>query len=201
MIYLLLLAILYLLLLFPLKIRVIRNDNQNDIDLYIVKKWNLQVDIDEAISRLYEKNDYHPSTFTTIYNLAKVYKSRNFIKSVLSVSKIKKITIIFKNNIKDESAKIYFSLFSWVIIGKIRDYILNNFNKVKDEYYMVDDFATSRTMVNLEIIFEVRLIYFILSILKNIKELPKLIKLFKKRRLKNEWTSNIKFINKFNEQH
>lgn len=186
MIYLLLLAILYLLLLFPLKIRVIRNDNQNDIDLYIVKKWNLQVDIDEAISRLYEKNDYHPSTFTTIYNLAKVYKSRNFIKSVLSVSKIKKITIIFKNNIKDESAKIYFSLFSWVMIGKIRDYILNNFNKVKDEYYMVDDFATSRTMVNLEIIFEVRLIYFILSILKNIKELPKLIKLFKKRRLKNE---------------
>ena len=91
------------------------------------------------------------------------------MKSVCHFSKIKKVTLILKKN--DE--KVFSQVSFWMLINKVSNLLHTNFKNVANEYYMV---SPQSYLIQFEIIVEVRLIYFIYAFLRNIKDLPKVIK-------------------------
>lgn len=174
-----------LILFFPLKIRIIRNDYANDVKLYIIKSLNLSIDLDELINIVAEdKNN------SLIINLIKVYKSKNFIKTILKFSNIKKLTFVVNTYRLSEELNVVQVALSWIVISNIRNIIYNNFKMIKNEYYSVNSKKGKFKIINVDVILEIRLVYFIFSLLLNIRYLPTLINSIKKGNDLNEQPSN-----------
>ena len=195
MIIVVVLIILIIFLFYPLKIRVIRNSYLNDVKLYLIKSINLAIDLDEFVRIISKDNQNSPM----IINIIKINKTKNFIKTVLNFSKIKKITVIMNKDISFEEGKVFFNVSSWIAISYFRNFICNNFKYIKNEYYAVRNETVLSKTVNIDIIFEIRMVYFLFSLFLNIKEIPQLFKVIKKGSDKDEQSSNIWTIKYFNE--
>lgn len=165
-----------LLFFYPLKIRVIRNKKYNDISLYLFRRGTLKLDIDEMF-RIISADDYSTNT---LINLLIIYKNKDMIKSFLKFSKIKKITIVINDKMKDDEMSMYFTVTGWIILNNIRSVICNNFKSIKNEYYAVTKNDDASSLINVDVIFEVRIIYFLFTLLLNYKHIPTLIKSLKK---------------------
>lgn len=167
---------LFLVFFYPLKIRVIRNKKYNDISLYLFRRGGFKIDIDELFKIISdEKYDANP-----LVKLLLVYKNKDIIKSFLKFSKIKKITIIINDKVKDDELDMYFTVTVWILLSKIRNEIFQNFKSIKNEYYTITKNDDLKSLVNLDVIFEVRIIYFLFALFLNYKHIPTLIKSLKK---------------------
>lgn len=165
-----------LLFFYPLKIRVIRNKKYNDISLHLFRRGTLKLDIDEMF-RIISADNYSTNA---LINLLIIYKNIDMIKSFLKFSKIKKITIVINDKMKDDEMSMYLTVTGWIILNNIRSVICNNFKSIKNEYYAVTKNDDASSLINVDIIFEVRIIYFLFTLLLNYKHIPTLIKSLKK---------------------
>jgi hypothetical protein len=98
-----------------------------------------------------------------------------------------KLTFIIKTKGKSLQKQTWNFVFSWTLISYVQNYIHGHFKSVKDEYY--NQVPGEKNVVFFELQFKFRLIYLLFSFIKNIKDLPKLIK-SKKGRKKYGTTSN-----------
>lgn len=167
-----------IILFMPIKVVVQKDNGINDITLYLVKIFNISFDLDRFIKRIVRKANMNvKDTFTKNIEYYKKYKG--FIKTFINLISIKKITIIIS------TISLYTSFVSWNIMYAMRNYLKMNLIEVENEYYNVylDD---NNNKVKIELVFYVRIIYFIVSFIINIKEFINI----KKRGIKNVRSSN-----------
>lgn len=165
-------------LLMPIGIRFIHNDNRNDVDVYFYRLFNYRLDLDEFIKLfITDKNNKKISINATINNLIVFVKTRKIVYDAMKVSKVLKSTILLKENYDN-----IFTFFSyWNFCSYFSSFINNNFSKVKNEYYMT---SNCEKELCFEVVIEIRLIKLIYVFLKNFKEVVKAIKI-RRRQKKN----------------
>lgn len=178
------LIIIVFIIIMPIKIRVIRNDSYNDIDVYFIKIFNMRLDLDEIIKRMFFDKNSSISLNSILYNIGLFIKSSNIIKDTVKQMKISKLTCIFQVNLKNEKIEMLGIVTAWNSICYLRDFIYKYFKEINNEYYSVQ---TNNEKINssFEIILNFRLIYIIFSVLKNFKDIKKIIKFIKKGKEKN----------------
>lgn len=191
MIYLLLIII--LLLSMPLKIKIIRNDHKNDLRLVFTKIFNYTIDLDELIKFfLTTKENRDQITLDGIlYNIGLFSKMKRIIKSFLKMVHITKITIITKQNISNSDLDVFAYVMSWTLISFFQNKLRRRVHTVRNEYYSVTREQSGFLYdVNLECDLQIRILFILLAVIINIKDIPKIIKYIKGSK-KNEFTSNI----------
>lgn len=167
--------ILTILLFMPVKVEINKDEDRNDLKLYFIKIFNIKIDLSLIIKKIIKSNDSNLSyTFRKNYEYYKNHKS--FFKSFINLITIKKITIIVN------TISLYTSFAGWNVIYAIRNYLKMNLIDVENEYYNV--MIKETNSIKIEVVFYVRLIYFIVSYVINIKEF------IKKRGIKNVRSSN-----------
>lgn len=178
------LIIIVFIIIMPIKIRVIRNNSYNDIDVYFIKIFNMRLDLDEIIKRMFFDKNSSISLNSILYNIGLFIKSSNIIKDTVKQMKISKMTCIFQVNLKNEKIEMLGIVTAWNSICYLRDFIYKYFKEINNEYYSVQ---TNNEKINssFEIILNFRLIYIIFSVLKNFKDIKKIIKFIKKGKEKN----------------
>ena len=161
--------ILFIILLIPLKIRVIRNNNYNDIDLYIITK-DIRIDIDRLFKSLIDNTN--PKT--TINDIKRLYNSQNIIKSIFKLSKVVKLTIVLYPHIIINN--IYVDYMSFMITNYLYHYIDSTFKKVESSYIStsLETLNTSKC-INIEIVLKIKLIYFLIAVFSNYSDFKKVV--------------------------
>jgi len=99
--------------------------------------------------------------------------------------KVKKSTIIYKHDFEDYLVFIFY----WNIVSRYKHIIRRYFKKVENEYYMINNEGQD---ISVELILRIKLINIFIIILKNMKEMIKVLKT--RRRQKKHGTSNLWFI-------
>lgn len=178
------LIIIVFIIIMPIKIRVIRNESYNDIDVYFIKIFNMRLDLDGIIKKFFFDKNSSISLNSILYNIGLFIKSSNIIKDTIKQMKISKLTCISQVNLKNEKIEMLGIVTAWNSICYLRDFIYKYFKEINNEYYSVQ---TNNKKINssFEIILNFRLIYIILSVLKNFKDIKKIIKFIKKGKEKN----------------
>lgn len=172
-------AIILFILLMPIGIRIIHNDNRSDVDLYFYKLFNYRLDLDEFIKLfITEKKDRKKIKLRTIINNLEIsIKTRKILYDAMGVSKVLKSTILLKENYDN----IFTFISYWNLCSYFSSFINAYFKKVKNEYYMT---SNSKKELCFELIIEIRLIKLIYVMLKDLNEVVKAIKI-KRRQKKN----------------
>lgn len=178
------LIILLFLILMPIKIRIIRNDSFNDIDIYLVKIFNIRLDFDKFIKKVFSDKDNTVTLNSILYNLGLFIKSSNIIKSTIEQVSVFKLTWIFQVNLKNEKLEMYGTIASWNSIFILRNFIYKYFKSVNNEYYSVQT-SDEKINTSFEMILNFRIIYLLFSVLRNFKDIKKIKTFIKKGNEKN----------------
>ena len=176
---------LFIILLFvPIGARVIYDDTYSDIDIFIFKYIRYKFDLDSFLRKfLVDKNNNGRISLPTIINnLEIMINSRKTIKDIMKTMYVKKSTIILKQDYDNYLLFVFF----WNIVSRYTYIIRKSFKNVENEYYMT---SANDKDISIELILRFRLINVLLSLLKNTKEMFKVVKI--KRRQKNDGTSNM----------
>ncbi len=173
------LFILIFILLMPIGIRFIYDDNRSDVDIYFYRLFNYRLDLDEFIKYfITEKSNRNRIDFKTIVNNIEVtIKTKKLLLDIINKSRINKSTIILKENYEN----IWTFMSFWNVASIYSNIINSNFQSVKNEYYMI---ANTKREMSFEIVMEVRLIKLFVVVIKDYKEVIKFIKI-KRRQKKN----------------
>ena len=184
--YLYIVLLLFLIvLLMPIKIRIIRNDKHNDVDIFFVKVFNKRLDLDELYYKLLSDKKENKITINSIlYNLGIFIKSYPIIKKTCKMIEISKLTIVSKTKLKKEENQVYSSIVFWNTISYSRSFLMKNFKKIGNEYYSMQVAKDDRD-VSFEIKLNFRLVYLLISVFSSFNEIPKIIKFHKKGSEKN----------------
>lgn len=173
------LGILLFVLVMPIKVRIIRNNNQNDIDVYLLWLLSKHIDIDDAIRYiLATKEDRTKITRkSALYNLGLFFKSYNIFIDLFKRIRIIKSTIIWNSSVPVHEFTVFSNIFAWNLISTIRNFLTTNFKSIKNEYYSVNTLnLQSSYEVDFELIFVLRPIHLLLAIIKNYKDISKIKK-------------------------
>lgn len=184
MVYLYIFLLIILIIIFmPIKVRIIRNDYKNDVDLFFVKLFNVRLDLDKLIRYfLTTKLDRTRVTLGSIlYNINMYKKSKNIINSFNKWIDIKKITIILKTNESLNDFDIYTNVLFYTGISKLQDYLKSNFKSIENQYYVVNN-ESENNELEFEMILNIRIAFFIYAIIRNIKDIPNIIKATKENK-------------------
>lgn len=176
-----LLTLIIILLFIPISIRVIYDDNFSDIDIFISKHISHKFDLSLFIRKFIIEND-KINYLTILNNLQLIINSKKTIKDIMKSIKINKSTVIVKDGYDNYLKFIIF----WNIISRYSYFLRENFKSIENEYYM---FSNAKKDISFEVIFNIRMINIIIAIIKNFKEMTKLIKI--KMRQKRNGTSNL----------
>lgn len=176
------LLILIFLLFVPIGIRIIYDDNYSDIDVFIFKYIKYKFDLDSFIRKYLIEENNKISLPLIINNFILLINSKSIIKDLCKTIKIKKSTVILKNDYDNYLTFIFF----WNIVSRYTYIIRKSFKKVENEYYMI---SNQKRDVSVELIFNISLFNIIIVLIKNLKETIKVIKL--RRRQKKNGTSNL----------
>lgn len=178
MIFIILFIFLFILLM-PIGIRFIYDDNRSDVDIYFYRLFNYRLDLDEFIKYfITEKSNRNQIDIQTIINNIEVtIKTKKLLKDLINKSRITKSTIIFKENYENIWSLVTF----WNVVSMYSNIINYYFQNVKNEYYMI---ANTKRELCFEIVIKVRLINLIMVLIKDYKEVIKFIKI-KRRQKKN----------------
>lgn len=168
----------------PIKIRIIRNDSFNDIDIYFVKIFNIRLDFDEFVKKAFSDKNNSVTLNSVLYNLGLVVKSSNIIKGTIKQIRISKLTWIFQVNLENEKLEMYGTIASWNSICILRNYIYKYFKSVNNEYYSVQT-SDEKLNTSFEMILNFRLIYLLFSVLINLKDIKRIKTFIKKGNEKN----------------
>ncbi|QVK20639.1 hypothetical protein KHQ82_10050 [Mycoplasmatota bacterium] len=166
---------------FTFKFKVVVDDDEANIDLFFTKIFNIRLDVDELIKRFTQSKHREGgfSFYETFENIKKVFESRSFIKDILSYVVIKEIQIVDKLKVQDSFYKQFVDVFNWTTLSFVQRYLRENVKEVhKEEYIVLENFRENVARVNIYCIGEIKLVNIIMSILKNIREIPTIIKRF-----------------------
>ena len=178
-----LIIFLFIILLFvPIGIRVIYDDKRSDIDIYLFSFIRHKFDLDEFIRKFIIDENKKVSIRVLLNNLEIALNSQNIIKDICSKTRVKKSTIILKQNYTD----IYKFIFFWNIVSRVSYLFKNSFKSIENEYYMI---TNSNSELNFEFIFKINIWKMLFIIIKNINEVKSIIKV--RRRQKKSGTSNL----------
>lgn len=175
------LVLIFILLIMPIRIRIVRNDKHNDIDIYFVKIFNIRFDLDAAIKKFFsDKNSNDAITLDKIlYNIGLIIKSSNIIKDTISLMTVSKLTWIMKTKSKNKETEVFAIVASWNGILYLRKLIYKNFKEVKNEYYSVQN-QGAKIDALFDAVLDFRIIYFLFAVFKNYKDIKK-IRIFVKK--------------------
>jgi len=168
----------------PIGIRILYDDTYSDIDVFIFKYIKHKFDLDSFIRKFFmDKNDNSRISLPTIINnLELTIKSKKVIKDMMKTIEVKKSTIIYKQDYDNYLLFVFF----WNLISRYTYIIRKSFKKVDNEYYMTND---NDRDISIELILKLRLINILFVLMKNIKEVFKVLKI--RRRQKEHGTSNM----------
>ena len=121
--------------------------------------------------------------------IQKTYECRSLLNDITKRSML--LSNLCSKYYIDPIVGTYINILNWNVISIFKKYLHDNFRKVEDEYYYVNIPNESQVGFLFEIEIKTRVIYLIISIIKNIKIVPKIIKsIFKRRSESNERASS-----------
>jgi len=175
----------------PIKIVVSKDDQRSDVDIFFTKILDIRLDFDQLLRRFFaEKGDPNKITLHSIlYNLGLYRNAKSIIATTTKMIKIKKLTFIIKSKSTSLDTETWSYVFSWIIFGYFQDYIHRYFKAVDNEYY--NHQIAPANKVNFECYFNIRLIYLLFALIRNIKDIPKIIRFMKKGNKAYGTTSDI----------
>lgn len=165
-------VIIFLLIVMPIEFRVIYTNARGDLEINLVKLLNIRIDLDKVIRYLLTTKGHREEITLEgiIYNFTIFRKSKNIFNTLARLTIIKKMTVIAY----EDYEKNYLVINSWILLNYVKAILKNKFWRIKNDYYMVAD--DDRFRLNFEAIMEVRIIFIIIAIILNIKDVFKTIK-------------------------
>lgn len=181
----------FLFLLMPITIRAVKQHAKVDVDIYFSRLLDIKIDYNTFMRGLLLAGKEQVETVGLLQTVEKTYKYRALLNDITKRSTITKVSFVPQIYLDDPIAGTYLNVLNWNLIAYFKKYLHDHFRKVEDEYYFVNIPSESRVKFLFEIEIRTRLIYLVISILKNIKLVPEMLKsLFKKRSINNERTSS-----------
>lgn len=173
MIYVLILLLLFLIT--PIQVVITKDETRSDIDFYFTRIFNLHLDFDEFIKALFTEADTPEKiSRAKIMRTYQNYKRFSpFVRTATRMVPLEKMTFIIKTSGKSLERQTWNFVFSWILISYFQNFVHSYFKDVKDEYY--NQVPAEKTAIYFEFRFNFRLIYLLFSVIKNIREIPKLI--------------------------
>lgn len=173
-----------LLLIVPVGFRIIYDETYSDIDVYLFSFIRYKFDIDEFLRKFYtDKIDSSKISLRELLNnIELTINSRKILKKIFKITKIKKSTIILKENYDNTLLFITF----WSFVSRYRYFINKYFKKVENEYYMI---SNCKKDFNFELIFSINVWKILVILLFSLKDIISVIKV--RRRQKRNGTSNL----------
>ena len=164
----------------PIKVQVIYVKDENkgkrhsDINIYFVKFFNKKLDLDSIIRTLIKDDNDEFSISKLIYNIKLFILGKNINRTLLKMVYVDKVTALFKTN----------NIYQYVLMNNIiylGSNLINEYTKdVGSEYYSV--LLKEDKSSNFELVFYIRGVYALFSVIANIKDLIKVRKFIKYRR-------------------
>ena len=159
----------------PINFRLTYDDKKSNVEVKLIKIFNIRIDIDQFIRLLLTTRGKRDKITldSILYNLGIFIRSRKILRWVCKVSDVSKVSVIMYQDYEWPHLVVY----SWTILSGIKDFIHSFFFKVRDEHYMVND--NNKFKFQIDIIIQSRIIFVILAIIFNIKDLFKIIRFMK----------------------
>lgn len=184
------LIVLLIIIIMPFKIVITKDDRRSDIDIYFTKIFNLRLDFDEFIAFLVTEKDnpdrISPERVVRNYHLFK--RSKRIIISMAKMIRVSKLTFIVKTKGKSLETCVWLYVVSWIYLAYLQNNVHRYFKSVENEHY--NQMPAEKFNLNFEFQCNFRLVYLIFAMIKNIKDLPKIIRFMKKGRKIYGTTSN-----------
>ncbi|NLD26238.1 MAG: hypothetical protein GX661_02635 [Acholeplasmataceae bacterium] len=184
------LIVLLIIIIMPFKIVITKDDRRSDIDIYFTKIFNLRLDFDEIIAFLVTEKDnpdrISPERVVRNYHLFK--RSKRIIISMAKMIRVSKLTFIVKTKGKSLETCVWLYVVSWIYLAYLQNNVHRYFKSVENEHY--NQMPAEKFNLNFEFQCNFRLVYLIFAMIKNIKDLPKIIRFMKKGRKIYGTTSN-----------
>lgn len=167
--------IISLLLIMPIELQIKYDEKNSSVKLNFIKLFNLQISISRFLKLLLTtKNQRDIITLESIiYNTIIFLKSKKLIKSLCSLSYIKKISFVAYESYEHP----HMITSTWVLINYVKEKLHEYFYKVYNEYYIV--LPEEKTKLRFYTVVQIRIILIILGILFNTKEIFKIRKFMK----------------------
>lgn len=165
-------GIILIILIMPFNIRFLYDDKKSDIEINLIKIFNIKIDVDKFIRFLLtSKKDRSRITVDSImYKMGLFLKSKHITKWIIKRTRLVKSSILIEEDIE----KYLTFIASWITINSVKKYIEKMFYKVENNYYMV--LPSNKRKISMEFIMQTRIILGIIAILINIKDVFKMIK-------------------------
>ena len=192
LIILIIMIIIFLVLFIPIKIKIERNNEydknnkrKNDIDIFLFIFIKIRFDLDDFIKRItkYKINNIY-DYIKDIKKVLSVYnKNKNYIKKLLEIIPIEKMTIIFQTN------NCFVGVFCINIIYYIKYNINSLFKVVSNQYYNVQIDSIYKNDLKFELVLKLRLFYFLYAFIVNViniinNNIKNIYNTFKKKKFK-----------------
>ena len=158
-------------MLLTIKIQVVRNNEldkkgrrKNDINLYFFKLLGIRFDLDEFLLKYtkIKKQNIAEIAKQLKKNYHFIKKHKQYLKSLLSIISIKKLTIIYQTD------NPIIGVGCWNSIYIVRNIMNSLFEKVNNEYYNVQMQDGNKTNVKFEFVCTIRVFYFLYAFIINI---------------------------------
>ncbi|HHU80689.1 MAG: hypothetical protein ACOX40_06240 [Bacilli bacterium] len=183
--------IIIIFLMLPISVRAVRSKQAIDVDIYLSKLLDIKIDYNTFMRGLLSAGREQVKSSGLFQTIQKTYEYRSLLNDITKRSNVTKVTFVPKYYIDDPIVGTYINILNWNVISIFKKYLHDNFRKVEDEYYYVNIPNESQVGFLFEIEIKTRVIYLIISIIKNIKIVPKIIKsIFKRRSESNERASS-----------
>lgn len=183
--------IIIIFLMLPISVRAVRSKQAIDVDIYLSKLLDIKIDYNTFMRGLLSASREQVKSSGLFQTIQKTYEYRSLLNDITKRSNVTKVTFVPKYYIDDPIVGTYINILNWNVISIFKKYLHDNFRKVEDEYYYVNIPNESQVGFLFEIEIKTRVIYLIISIIKNIKIVPKIIKsIFKRRSESNERASS-----------
>lgn len=183
--------IIILFLVMPISIKAVKTSTEIEVDIYLSKLLDIKIDYNLFMRGLLSAGREQVQSKGFLDTFERSYKYRSLLHDITSRSNVTKVTFVPKYYLDDPIIGTYVNVLNWNLIGIFKNYLHNNFRKVADEYYNVNIPNNNQVGFLFEIEIKTRIIYIIISLIKNIKMVPVLLKqLLKRRSVRNERTSS-----------
>jgi hypothetical protein len=184
------LIILLIIIVMPMKIVITKDDRRSDIDIYFTKIFNLRLDFDEFIAFLITEkaNPERISAERVIRNYHLFKRAKRIIVTMTKMTRVSKLTFIVKTKGKSLEASVWLYVISWVYLSFLQNNVHRYFKSVENEHY--NQMPAEKFNLNFEFQCHFRLIYLFFALIRNIRDLPKVIRFMKKGRKIYGTTSN-----------
>ena len=166
------LIFLFIILIMPINFRFLYDDDRSDIEIQLIKFFNLKIDVDKFIRFLLtNKYDRNKITFDSIvYKMVLFFKGRRISKWVIRRTRLIKSSILIEEDIEN----YLLFIMDWTAVNVIKNLFSSLFSKTENNYYMV--LPSNKRKISLEIVVQMRIIFLILAIIFNMKDVFKTIK-------------------------